>query len=64
MEWVVKATPQSLYPGKRNRRPFYEKLGGPQDRSERMQKNLQGYRKTKFVITNDGCLIPTRTEDR
>jgi hypothetical protein len=28
-EWVVKATPRPLYPGKETPNPFYKRLGGP-----------------------------------
>ena len=36
--WVVNATPGRFTPGKETRYPLYRRLGGSQDRSERVQK--------------------------
>jgi len=38
MEWVINATPLSLYCRERDPVSVYRRLGGPQGRSERMRK--------------------------
>jgi hypothetical protein len=38
MGWVVNTTPGPPYPRKRDPIPIYRRLGGPQDRSEQVQK--------------------------
>lgn len=40
MEWLVNATSQSFYRQKRIRYPFHRRLGGSQDHSGRVRKNL------------------------
>jgi hypothetical protein len=43
MGWVVNATPWPLYSGKETRYSLYRRLGGPQDRSERVRKMSPGF---------------------